>query len=103
MLRNRAGKLRWLGVVAAVALLAGLAPAGMPGHVQAADSPTFWFHGEAADEANSALVFDGRPGTAVFDQQVVQDADEIRRSIDQCAIEVEQNCIDLHALLALAA
>jgi len=68
MLRNRAGKLRWLGVVAAVALLAGLAPAGMPGHVQAADSPTFWFHGEAADEANSALVFDGRPGTAVFDQ-----------------------------------
>lgn len=62
----------------ALALAAGLplgsllplstGPGFGPPAVLAAEPPTFWFHGEAADEANSAFTFDGRPGTAVFDE-----------------------------------
>lgn len=56
---------RWTGLAATLVLLTAMLPSAPP--ALAVDSPTFWFHGEAADEANSALTFDGRPGTAVFD------------------------------------
>jgi len=64
---TRTRRERLTTLAATLALLAGLLPSAGIIPALAADSPTFWFHGEAADEANSLLFFDGKPGTAVFD------------------------------------
>lgn len=66
MSTTQARPARWIGLAATMALLVGLLPSAASAAL-GADSPTFWFHGEAADEANSVFTFDGRPGTAVFD------------------------------------
>lgn len=63
-----------------LALLVNLGPAGIAGPVRAADSPTFWFHGEIEDEANSAFTFGGRPGTAVFDETSPTDVVPVTQS-----------------------